>query len=144
MIEMKFSKNDEEDGLFRISSRETWLDLIIVVVDKERKITDIIKCYGTTKSIKEVELKNMKPEDNVTVSRYIERNVGSIINKDYVIEGFLGMGKLSDCKDEMVSRLDISKRYCLEILVAFLQEQTLLFCMKCLKMLESYYRGNFS
>lgn len=64
---------------------------------------------GTTKSIKEVELKNMKPEDNVTVSRYIERNVGSIINKDYVIEGFLGMGKLSDCKDEMVSRLDISK-----------------------------------
>lgn len=61
----------------------------------------------------------MKPEDNVTVSRYIERNVGSIINKDYVIEGFLGMGKLSDCKDEMVSRLDISKRYCLEILVAF-------------------------
>lgn len=46
----------------------------------------------------------------------------SIINKDYVIEGFLGMGKLSDCKDEMVSRLDISKRYCLEILVAFLQE----------------------
>lgn len=89
---------------------------------QERKITDIIKCYGTTKSIKEVELKNMKPEDNVTVSRYIERNVGSIINKDYVIEGFLGMGKLSDCKDEMVSRLDISKRYCLEILVAFLQE----------------------
>ena len=77
---------------------------------------------NTTKSIKEVELKNMKPEDNVTVSRYIERNVGSIINKDYVIEGFLGMGKLSDCKDEMVSRLDISKRYCLEILVAFLQE----------------------
>ena len=64
----------------------------------------------------------MKPEDNVTVSRYIERNVGSIINKDYVIEGFLGRGKLSDCKDEMVSRLDISKRYCLEILVAFLQE----------------------
>lgn len=83
---------------------------------------ELLKCYGTTKSIKEVELKNMKPEDNVTVSRYIERNVGSIINKDYVIEGFLGMGKLSDCKDEMVSRLDISKRYCLEILVAFLQE----------------------
>lgn len=77
---------------------------------------------GTTKSIKEIELKNVNPEDNVTVSRYIERNVGSIINKDYVIEGFLGMGKLSDCKDEMVSRLDISKRYCLEILVAFLQE----------------------
>ena len=121
MIEMKFSKNDEEDGLFRISSRD-----IVVFYNcsskQERKITDIIKCYGTTKSIKEVELKKMKPEDNVTVSRYIERNVGSIINKDYVIEGFLGMGKLSDCKDEMVSRLDISKRYCLEILVAFLQE----------------------
>ena len=24
-----------------------------------------------------------------------------IVYKDYVIEGFLGMGKLSDCKDEM-------------------------------------------
>ena len=121
MIEMKFSKNDEEDGLFRISSRDI-VGFYNCSSKQERKITDIIKCYGTTKSIKEVELKNMKPEDNVTVSRYIERNVGSIINKDYVIEGFLGMGKLSDCKDEMVSRLDISKRYCLEILVAFLQE----------------------
>ena len=120
MIEMKFSKNDEEDGLFRISSRDI-VGFYNCSSKQERKITDIIKCYGTTKSIKEVELKNMKPEDNV-ISRYIERNVGSIINKDYVIEGFLGMGKLSDCKDEMVSRLDISKRYCLEILVAFLQE----------------------
>lgn len=116
-----FTKNDEEDGLFRISSRDI-VGFYNCSSKQERKITDIIKCYGTTKSIKEVELKNMKPEDNVTVSRYIERNVGSIINKDYVIEGFLGMGKLSDCKDEMVSRLDISKRYCLEILVAFLQE----------------------
>lgn len=121
MIEMKFSKNDEEDELFRISSRDI-VGFYNCSSKQERKITDIIKCYGTTKSIKEIELKNVNPEDNVTVSRYIERNVGSIINKDYVIEGFLGMGKLSDCKDEMVSRLDISKRYCLEILVAFLQE----------------------
>lgn len=34
MIEMKFSKNDEEDGLFRISSRDIGLDFIIVVVNK--------------------------------------------------------------------------------------------------------------
>lgn len=120
-----------EDRLFDMISGNSGIVLVLINMyrktkkpssKQERKITDIIKCYGTTKSIKEVELKNMKPEDNVTVSRYIERNVGSIINKDYVIEGFLGMGKLSDCKDEMVSRLDISKRYCLEILVAFLQE----------------------
>jgi len=71
MIEMKFSKNDEEDGLFRISSRDI-VGFYNCSSKQERKITDIIKCYGTTKSIKEVELKNMKPEDNVTVSRYIE------------------------------------------------------------------------
>lgn len=78
-------------GLFRISSRDI-VGFYNCSSKQERKITDIIKCYGTTKSIKEVELKNMKPEDNVTVSRYIERNVGSIINKDYVIEGFLEWG----------------------------------------------------
>lgn len=33
MIEMKFSKNDEEDGLFRISSRDI-VGFIIVVVNK--------------------------------------------------------------------------------------------------------------
>ena len=58
MIEMKFSKND---GLFRISSRDI-VGFYNCSSKQERKITDIIKCYGTTKSIKEVELKNMKPE----------------------------------------------------------------------------------
>ena len=69
MIEMKFSKNDEEDGLFRISSRDI-VGFYNCSSKQERKITDIIKCYGTTKSIKEVELKNMKPEDNVTAVSY--------------------------------------------------------------------------
>ena len=85
MIEMKFSKNDEEDGLFRISSRDI-VGFYNCSSKQERKITDIIKCYGTTKSIKEVELKNMKPEDNVTVSRYIERNVGSILSLIHISE----------------------------------------------------------
>lgn len=53
MIEMKFSKNDEEDGLFRISSRDI-VGFYNCSSKQERKITDIIKCYGTTKSIKKL------------------------------------------------------------------------------------------
>lgn len=48
MIEMKFSKNDEEDELFRISSRDI-VGFYNCSSKQERKITDIIKCYGTTK-----------------------------------------------------------------------------------------------
>lgn len=120
IFEMYLAK--EQGELRGNDEAEEYKDYNQRFLGNDKYIKELFSIYGTTKSIKEVELKNMKPEDNVTVSRYIERNVGSIINKDYVIEGFLGMGKLSDCKDEMVSRLDISKRYCLEILVAFLQE----------------------
>ena len=121
MIEIKISKNDKEDKLFRINSKDI-VGFYNCNIKQERKITDIIKCYGKTKRIREIGLKNVKPEDNVTVFQYIERNVGSIINKDYVIEGFLRLGELFDCKDEVVRGLDRSKRYCLEILLAFLQE----------------------
>lgn len=122
MIEIKFNKNDEEDELFRINSKDI-VGFYNCSIKQERKITDVITTfYGATKIIKEIELKNVNPEDNVTVSQYIYRNTGSIINKNYVVEGFLEMGKLSDCKEKKVSRLDVSKRYCLEILVAFLQE----------------------
>ena len=52
----------------------------------------------------------------------LRKMYAAIINEDYVIEGFLRLGELFDCKDEVVRGLDRSKRYCLEILVAFLQE----------------------
>ena len=70
---------------------------------------------------------NLQPVTETEILKVLYRLVmqDSIVveeNRVYITQGFLGMGKLSDCKDEMVSRLDISKRYCLEILVAFLQE----------------------
>ena len=48
MIEMKFSKNDEEDGLFRISSRDI-VGFYNCSSKQERKITDIIKMLWNNK-----------------------------------------------------------------------------------------------
>lgn len=90
-------------------------------IEQERKVTELIKYYCKEKRVKEIGFKKEEQKDCFTVYQYLYEKSGSLLNKEYVIDGFLELGELESFKNELVSNLSLSDQYCLELLLAYIQ-----------------------
>ena len=62
------------------------------------KITELIKYYGKEKSIKEIGFRKETQNKELTVFQYLYDKAGDLIDKDYVVNGYLAMGELENYK----------------------------------------------
>lgn len=120
MIKIDFDKDIREDGKIHIKTHDI-VGFYNCSMEEELKITELIKYYGKEKSIKEIGFRKETQNKELTVFQYLYDKAGDLIDKDYVVNGFLAMGELENYKDELVSNLSFSSQYCLELLLAYCQ-----------------------